>query len=316
MTDYRYPSHLHEIDLVSPTIHDLVPQDDGPQHVPSVESNPILTLRQVSKTFQVAGKPVEALSDISLEIAQGEFLSIVGASGCGKSTLLRLILGLDHAFDGEILLDGAPVRKPGLDRGIVFQEHRLLPWLSVEANVAVALRKSKFSPRQKRDTVREHLQLVGLENFAAAYPAQLSGGMQQRVAIARALVNRPRFLLLDEPLGALDALTRLRLQDELRRIVRHEGITAILLTHDVDEAVYLGDRIVVMRPHPARIASIQPVHLPTNRNRSDPAFLRLRDHILAQLGVTPGSGLVSSSEATQVAGQPVAKILPRHDAVA
>ena len=183
----------------------------------------------------------------------------------------------------------APVLKPGLDRGIVFQEHRLLPWLSVQANVGVALRRSKLSPRQKRDTVREHLDLVGLGSFAEAYPAQLSGGMQQRVAIARALVNRPRFLLLDEPLGALDALTRLRLQDELKRIVRHEGITAILVTHDVDEAVYLGDRIVIMQPHPGRIASILDVSLPADRNRSDAAFLRLRDHVLAELGVDTGS---------------------------
>jgi ABC-type nitrate/sulfonate/bicarbonate transport system ATPase subunit len=285
MNEYRYADYLLEVELLTPGIHDLVPPETLPD-----SSDPILSLRQVSKTFQVSGKPVEALSDISLELATGEFLSIVGASGCGKSTLLRLILGLDRDYRGEILLDGKPVTKPGLDRGIVFQEHRLLPWLTVEANVAVALRKSTFSPRQKSDTVREHLQLVGLEKFATAYPAQLSGGMQQRVAIARALVNRPRFLLLDEPLGALDALTRLRLQDELKRIVSHEGITAILVTHDVDEAVYLGDRIVVMQPHPGRIASIQPVHLPAQRNRSDAAFLRLRDHILGELGVTTGGG--------------------------
>jgi sulfonate transport system ATP-binding protein len=149
------------------------------------------------------------------------------------------------------------------------------------------LRKSRLGPAQKRETIREHLDLVGLDRFSAAYPAQLSGGMQQRVAIARALVNRPRFLLLDEPLGALDALTRLRLQDELRRIVRHEGITAILVTHDVDEAVYLGDRIVVMQPDPGRIASILPVALGEPRGRSHPTFIRLRDRVLALLGVAP-----------------------------
>jgi ABC-type nitrate/sulfonate/bicarbonate transport system ATPase subunit len=290
MTEHRYPDYLHEIELVGATIDELVPTERQP-----IPTQPILTLRGVAKTFQVAGKAIEALSDISLDIAEGEFLSIVGASGCGKSTLLRLILGLDRAYEGEILLDGKPVTKPGLDRGIVFQEHRLLPWLSVEANVAVALRKSKLSPLQKRETVREHLALVGLEKFAAAYPAQLSGGMQQRVAIARALVNRPRFLLLDEPLGALDALTRLRLQDELTRIIRHEGITAILVTHDVDEAVYLGDRIVIMQPHPGRIAEILPVPLTASRNRSDADFLRLRDHVLTQLGVT-----TSPAQATPV----------------
>jgi sulfonate transport system ATP-binding protein len=244
-----------------------------------------LSLTAVGKTFRVAGKAVEALTDITLDIEEGEFVSIVGASGCGKSTLLRLILGIDLDYRGQILLDGAPIAGPGLDRGIVFQEHRLLPWLTVKANVGVALRKSKLTESQKRDTIREHLDLVGLASFADAYPAQLSGGMQQRVAIARAIVNRPRFLLLDEPLGALDALTRLRLQDELKRIVEHEGITAILVTHDVDEAVHLGDRVVVMQPHPGRISNILPISLAPGRSRSDPAFLRLRDHVLSELGV-------------------------------
>ena len=239
----------------------------------------------VSKRFAVAGKAVQALSDIDLTVAPGEFLSIVGASGCGKSTLLRLILGLDRDYDGDIQVDGGFVSGPSLERGIVFQEHRLLPWLTVFGNVAVALRRSSLTAAQKRETITEHLALVGLSDFAGGYPAQLSGGMQQRVAIARALVNRPRLLLLDEPLGALDALTRLRLQDELRRIVRQEGITTILVTHDVDEAVYLGDRIVVMEPHPGRIASIVPVPLGDARDRSDPAFIRLRDKVLARLGV-------------------------------
>ncbi|HWT97036.1 MAG TPA: ABC transporter ATP-binding protein [Terriglobales bacterium] len=289
MTELHHAPHLHAV-------------EDLPvfEAAASAERSTVLSLARVSKHFDVAGRRVQALSDISLDIQEGEFLSIVGASGCGKSTLLRLILGLDRAYEGSILLDGEKVKRPGLDRGIVFQEHRLLPWLSVEANVAVALRRSKLSPRQKRDTVRAHLELVGLEKFAEAYPAQLSGGMQQRVAIARALVNRPRFLLLDEPLGALDALTRLRLQDELKRIVRHEGITAILVTHDVDEAVYLGDRIVIMQPHPGRIAGILPVILPhagdDSRNRSDAAFLRLRDHVLGQLGVSREDTVIQAAE--------------------
>ena len=159
-TDAHHRNHLHEIDLDA---------SDREAHARAT----VLSLAGVSKTFDVAGKPVQALSDISLDIQEGEFLSIVGASGCGKSTLLRLVLGLDRAYEGSILLDGAPVLKPGLDRGIVFQEHRLLPWLSVQANVGVALRRSKLSPRQKRDTVREHLDLVGLGSFAEAYPAQL-----------------------------------------------------------------------------------------------------------------------------------------------
>jgi ABC-type nitrate/sulfonate/bicarbonate transport system ATPase subunit len=245
-----------------------------------------LEIAGVSKRFDVAGQRVQALSDIDLAVDQGEFLTIVGASGCGKSTLLRLILGLDTAYDGEIRVNGKPVERPGLDRSIVFQEHRLLPWLTVEANVGAALRRSKLARREKRDLIHSHLELVGLESFAKAYPSQLSGGMAQRVAIARALVNRPRFLLLDEPLGALDALTRLRLQDELKRIVSHEGITAVLVTHDVDEAVYLGNRIVVMHPHPGRIAAVLPVRADVKRNRSDPGFIRLRDQVLSLLGVS------------------------------
>jgi ABC-type nitrate/sulfonate/bicarbonate transport system ATPase subunit len=196
-----------------------------------------LEMSGIDKTFHVAGRPVPALRDVSLAVRDGEFVAIVGASGCGKSTLLRLILGLERADRGEVRIDGQPVRGPGLDRGIVFQEHRLLPWLTAEANVASALRRSGLGSADRRQRVAEYLDLVGLTAFAKAWPAQLSGGMAQRVAIARALVNRPRFLLLDEPLGALDALTRLRLQTELARIVRHGGTTALLVTHDVDEAV-------------------------------------------------------------------------------
>jgi ABC-type nitrate/sulfonate/bicarbonate transport system ATPase subunit len=243
-----------------------------------------LDILHVSKRFAVAGEAVQALEDIDLSVSPGEFIAIVGASGCGKSTLLRLLVGLESDYEGDIRLDDRRIDRPDLDRAIVFQEHRLLPWLTAEANVALGLLKSSLPAGQKRRAVREHLELVGLGAFARAYPSQLSGGMAQRVAIARALVNRPRILLLDEPLGALDALTRARLQEELLRIVRHEGITAILVTHDVDEAVYLGDRIVVMQPHPGRIAAILPVPLTYPRSRSDPAFVALRDEVLVLLG--------------------------------
>jgi len=247
--------------------------------------NSLLRIEDVSKAFVLSGRAVQALSHIDLDVERGEFVSIVGASGCGKSTLLRLILGLDTEYDGAIRLDGRRIERPGLDRSIVFQEHRLLPWLTVEANVGAALRQIKLNGAEKRARVSEQLQLVGLEAFAKAYPAQLSGGMAQRVAIARALVTNPKFLLLDEPLGALDALTRLRLQDELLRIVRDRAATAILVTHDVDEAVYLGDRIVIMNPHPGRIATVLPVPKAMSRDRSDPEFIRLRDEVLARLGV-------------------------------
>lgn len=244
-----------------------------------------LEVAGVDKAFEVAGSRVHVLADVDLAVARGEFLSIVGASGCGKSTLLRLILGLDRDYAGTIRVDGRPVTGPGPDRSIVFQDHRLLPWLTVEANVAAALRHRRPSRAEARAIVAENLALVGLERFAQAYPAQLSGGMAQRVAIARALANRPRFLLLDEPLGALDALTRLRLQDELKRITGREGMTTVLVTHDVDEAVYLGDRIAVMHPNPGRVAQILEVPRYMPRSRSDSTFIALRDRVLGWLGV-------------------------------
>ncbi|WP_374385243.1 ABC transporter ATP-binding protein [Dongia sp.] len=256
--------------------------------VPNLSTHrPAVEIAHVAKSFALKGRQVNALADIDLDVQPGEFLAIVGASGCGKSTLLRLILGLETPTSGAIHVDGAVVTGPSLERGIVFQEHRLLPWLTVADNVGIALRRAGLSKNAAEAATAEHLGLVGLSDFADAYPAQLSGGMQQRVAIARALVNRPRLLLLDEPLGALDALTRLRLQDEIRRIVRQEGITAILVTHDVDEAVYLGDRIVVMEPNPGRIREILPVDLGPARHRSAPAFVALRDRVLEQLGVSP-----------------------------
>ena len=229
----------------------------GTNRLSRADGTPVLEIERVGKVFNVAGRRVEALRDVSLSVQAGEFVAIVGASGCGKSTLLRLILGLDTEYDGDIRLNGERVRKPGLDRGIVFQEHRLLPWLTAEGNVAAALRRSGLPAAERRRLVADNL----------------------------ALVNRPRFLLLDEPLGALDALTRLRLQDELARIVRHEGTTALLVTHDVDEAVFLADRIVVLRPNPGRVAQIFEVDLGPHRNRSAPDFVRLRDAVLETLGV-------------------------------
>ena len=191
----------------------------------------------MNKQYVVNDRALPVLVGLSLTISPGEFVSVVGSSGCGKSTLLRLILGLDTDYTGEIRVDGEVVRGTSLERGIVFQDHRLFPWLTVEQNVGLGLENSTWSPERKRETIAQHLVLVGLQGFETAYPHQLSGGMAQRAAIARALVNQPSILLLDEPFGALDALTRSNLQQELQRIWQTEKLTTILVTHDVDEAV-------------------------------------------------------------------------------
>ena len=243
-----------------------------------------LDIRGLGKRYantQASGGELQVLEGIDLHVPAGRFVSIVGTSGCGKSTLLRLILGLDAQYEGRILLDGEPISGTGRERGIVFQDHRLFPWLTVEQNIAVGLRNAPFSAKEKRDLVAEHVALVGLEGFEKSWPHQISGGMAQRVAIARGLVNRPRVLLLDEPFGALDALTRSRLQNELQRIWQKERITMLLVTHDVEEAVFLGDRVVVMQPSPGRIRRTVEVDLPHPRNRSDPAFIALRDDVLS-----------------------------------
>ena len=236
-------------------------------------------------TFQSKDRNKEAvnvLEDINLEVGDGEFVCIVGPSGCGKSTLLNIAGGFLGATRGEIRIDGEKVTEPNPRHIFIFQENSVFPWLTVEDNVRVGLLNAPGSPSAKDKSVQEHIELVGLKGFENAYPHQLSGGMSQRVAIARALVNRPEVLLLDEPFGALDALTRTRLQQELQRIWQTEGITAILVTHDVEEAVYLGDRVVVMQPRPGRIQRIVDVPLARPRDRVDPAFTAIKDDVLSE----------------------------------
>ena len=236
-----------------------------------------LSIGPLSKTFRLPTGSVAALGSIALDIPAGRFVAIVGASGCGKSTLLRIVAGLETGEGGPVRLGGRTVTGPGLDRGFVFQEHRLLPWLTVEGNLAFAL---KGLPRAElRARVQAHLELVGLAGFADAYPFQLSGGMAQRVAIARALVNQPGVLLLDEPFGALDALTRIQMQQEILRIWQARGTTMILVTHDIDEAIFLGDEVVVMSSRPGTIKRRLTVPLPRPRDRSSPAFVALRREI-------------------------------------
>lgn len=239
-------------------------------------------IAHVCKSFDIKGKRLEVLDDISLTVAANEFVVIVGASGCGKSTLLRLVAGLDHANSGVVRVGGVAVEGPALDRGIVFQDHRLLPWLTAEENVAAALIARGVPKAERLAVARRYLSLVGLAGFEAAYPAQLSGGMAQRAAIGRALANDPAILLLDEPLGALDALTRLRLQKEIARLSAENPKTIILVTHDIEEAVFFADRIVVMDANPGRIRHIIPVDLPRPRDRSDPKFVALRRVVLAE----------------------------------
>ena len=248
-----------------------------------------LRISNVSRHFRVNGTQITALDNVSLDVLPGEFVTIVGASGCGKSTLLRLGAGLDTGHKGAIEHDGKPVTGPSLDRGIVFQEPRLFPWLTVERNVALGLENAPFSKAQKRDLVAKQIELVSLTGFEKAYPHQLSGGMAQRAGIARGLVNRPDVLFLDEPFGALDAITKSRLQGELQDIWAREGITMVLVTHDVDEAVYLGDRVVIMSPRPGRIREIVKVGQPHPRDRTSAQFVRTRTRVLDILnGTVPG----------------------------
>jgi ABC-type nitrate/sulfonate/bicarbonate transport system ATPase subunit len=243
-----------------------------------------LRIEHVSKSFQLKAGPLLVLDDISLTVEPGEFVAIVGGSGCGKSTLLRLLAGLDTDYQGELLHDGRPILGTGLQRGLVFQDHRLFPWLTVEQNVALSFTNTSVPLAEQRARVAAEITRVGLDGFADAYPHQLSGGMSQRAAIARALVGRPDVLLLDEPLGALDALTRVRLQQELRRLWQDEGITMVMVTHDIEEATYLADRIVVLEARPGRVRRIQHVPLAHPRQRGQTEFVAIRDGLHADFG--------------------------------
>ena len=244
-----------------------------------------LQLRDVSRRYAVDGRPpLEVLRHVSFEVEPGAFVSIVGPSGCGKSTLLRLIAGLDRDYQGEILINGERITGASLNRGIVFQDHRLLPWLTLEQNVALSLLNSGWPAERQRAAVREHIALVGLTGFEAAYPHQLSGGMAQRAAIARGLANQPGILLLDEPLGALDALTRVRLQEEIQRIWRVEGVTMILVTHDVEEALFLSDKVIVLNGLPGVALREFTIDLPRPRDRTSEHFAREKHEILAAMG--------------------------------
>jgi NitT/TauT family transport system ATP-binding protein len=246
-----------------------------------------ISFQGVGKTFSSRGRGVTALDGITIDVHSGEFLVLVGPSGCGKSTLLDLLAGLSTPTSGQVLVDGVPVSGPGLDRGIVFQQYALLPWRTAQSNVEFGLEAKGVPRRERANRARQFLNLVGLYGFADRYPHELSGGMKQRVAIARSLAFDPDVLLMDEPFAALDAQTRDGLQDELLRIWEQTGKTIVFITHGIDEAVYLGQRVAVMTSRPGRIKRIVDIPLESRTAsedlRSDPAFARYRHEIWSLL---------------------------------
>lgn len=239
--------------------------------------NNYIQVKDVSKTFTDTVPNLEVLRNIDFNIKKGEFICIVGGSGCGKSTLLRIMSGLEADHKGKILINDVEIAKPGKNRGFVFQENRLFPWLSVEDNIMFAL--DEGNKLEKKKKAQEVIELVGLAGFERSLPKALSGGMAQRANIARALVNNPPVLFLDEPFGALDAFTKMQLQDELINIKHKEGTTMIMVTHDIDEAIYLSNRIIVMGKNPGAVRDIISVELPRPRNRNDYHFMELRKRV-------------------------------------
>jgi ABC-type nitrate/sulfonate/bicarbonate transport system ATPase subunit len=244
------------------------------------EQSGAIYVRDVRRVFLNAkGEEIVALDRVNLEIQPGEMVSLLGPSGCGKSTLLRIIAGLDRPDAGYLYLDEFPISGPHHERGLVFQDPTLFSWLTVEGNVSFGL-KARGIIGEKQSEVDDYIRLVGLDGFQHAYPHQLSGGMAQRVALARALVNHPKVLLLDEPLGALDAFTRMQMQDEILRIWEDRRTTMVFVTHDIDEAIYMSDRIIVMTARPGKIQEVIEVRLSRPRARNHPDFFLLRSRIL------------------------------------
>lgn len=270
MTRIELPSYLEQFDEVKARFDEIK------------EREVILEVKDLHKVFSTAKGDVTALKDINFKAHRREFVCVIGASGCGKSTLIRILAGLESASAGEVLLDGKPVSGPGPDRGMVFQGYTLFPWLTVKKNVMFGLRSQGLGYATAESEALQWIDLVGLEKFADSYPDQLSGGMKQRVAIARALANKPRILLMDEPYGALDAQTRSKMQSYLLEIWHNIDITVLFITHDLDEAIYLADRILVLKSHPGEVEEIIEVPVPRPRNPEQfisPEFLATRKRI-------------------------------------
>src|ERR1700716_124462 len=253
-------------------------------------AGPIVEIRRVSKVFQLQDQTIHALSDASLSIAKGEFVCLIGASGCGKSTLLRIMAGFEQPSSGEALMWGKPIAEPDPSRGMVFQDYALFPWLSVRENIAFGPIARGLAGSEVKATVDKFIELVGLGKFANAYPHQLSGGMKQRVAIARVLANDAELVLMDEPFGALDAMTRERLQDELLEIWQRTKLTVVFVTHSVEEAIFLANRVVVMTPGPGRIESDNALDLPRPRDVASPEFNAIRRVLGARRHTTQEKG--------------------------
>ncbi|HEX2736467.1 MAG TPA: ABC transporter ATP-binding protein [Polyangiaceae bacterium] len=248
------------------------------RHLAEIAQRPVvLEVDQLARTFQGPSGAMPALTGIDLEVRRGEFVSVIGPSGCGKSTLIRILAGLDRPSSGGAFIDGVRIEGPGAERGMVFQGYTLFPWLSVMQNVMFGLRMKHVSKARAEEHARHWLKVIGLERFMDHYPAQLSGGMKQRVAIARALANEPRILLMDEPFGALDALTRCSMQKHLLEVHSQVDVTILFITHDLDEAIYLSDRIVVLGANPGR--TLEVIDVPVTRPRSPEQFLT--GHFLA-----------------------------------
>lgn len=244
---------------------------------------PIVEIKSVSKVFQLQDQKIHALSDANLSIHKGEFICLIGASGCGKSTLLRIIAGFEQPSAGEALMWGRPIGGPDPTRGMVFQDYALFPWLNVRDNIGFGPAARGLGGAEVKAIVDKFIDLVGLGKFANAYPHQLSGGMKQRVAIARVLANDAELVLMDEPFGALDAMTRERLQDELLEIWQRTKLTVVFVTHSVEEAIFLANRVVVMTPGPGRIESDNALDLPRPRDVASPEFNAVRRVLAAKL---------------------------------
>lgn len=250
---------------------------------------PILVADRICKTFEdTDGQNIVALSDVSLSVRAHEFVSIVGPSGCGKSTFLRIVAGLDQRSNGTITVNNREISGPGADRGMVFQEYALLPWKTTLSNVAFGLQLRKVPKAERNQIAQRYIDLVGLRGFEHKHPHQLSGGMRQRAAVARALANSPAILLMDEPFAAIDAITRRRLQEELGEICAKEGMTVLFVTHSVDEAIFLSDRVIVFSDRPGHVACEMRVNIERPRHWEttikDKQFIELRDSILQTLG--------------------------------